>query len=110
MPGELPERVSFAEPVSDINAGGGTTNGFVARFEVRAKFRYLRGGETVLAARLEGRQTIVAKVWRSRASEAVTPDWRMQDARLGTLFNVRSIIPTDDGLYLEMTCESGVAA
>jgi len=33
----------------------------------------------------------------------------MTDERTGEVYNIRSIVQTDDRLWLELTCERGVA-
>ncbi|WP_347311369.1 head-tail adaptor protein [Defluviimonas sp. SAOS-178_SWC] len=105
----LIEAIAFDAPTSTDNGQGGTILGWVERLCVRAEFRFLRGGETVLQARLAGQQTIVAKIRASAASREITPEWRMRDIRTSVVYNIRSIVPTDDRHYLELTCQSGVA-
>jgi len=108
--GDLEERVYLDRPTSIPDGMGGTENGWEHVFEARAHFRYLRGGETVLAGRLQGRLTVVATIRAHTTSRLVTSDWRMRDARDATVvFNVQSIMPSDDRAFLELTCESGVA-
>jgi SPP1 family predicted phage head-tail adaptor len=108
-PGDLEERVFLQRPTATPDGMGGTEAGWEDAFETRAHFRYLRGGETVLAGRLQGRLSVVATIPSHHAARQVTSDWRVRDAREGTIYNVRSIIPSDDRAYLELTCESGVA-
>ena len=103
------ERVFLQRPTVTADGLGGTETGWQDVFETRAHFRYLRGGETVLAGRLQGRLTIVATIPSHDAARQVTPDWRVRDARAGTIWNVRSVIPSDDRALIELTCESGVA-
>jgi SPP1 family predicted phage head-tail adaptor len=108
-PGHLEERVYLQRPTATADGMGGTEAGWADVFETRAHFRYLRGTEAVMAGRLQGRLTIVATIPSHHDARAVTPDWRMRDARAGTIWNVRSVIPSDDRAWLELTCESGVA-
>jgi SPP1 family predicted phage head-tail adaptor len=107
--GHLDERIFLQKPTATSDGMGGTEAGWEDVFETRAHFRYLRGGESVLAGRLQGRLTIVATIPSHTAARQVTPDWRIRDAREGTIYNVRSIIPSDDRAFLELTAESGVA-
>jgi SPP1 family predicted phage head-tail adaptor len=107
--GQMDRRVVLERPTSAPDGMGGTENGWQASAAVWAHFRYLRGGETVLAGRLEGRLTMVATILASSYSRAVTPAWRLRDAREGTIWNVRAVIPSDDRAFIELTCESGVA-
>lgn len=107
--GDLVERVGFEAPQSGSDGAGGVLDGFAEQFEARAQFIHLRGGESVLAARLEGRHTLVIRVRSSTASRAVTGDWRIADKRAGTLFNIRDITPSPDRAFIDFLCEAGVA-
>lgn len=105
--GDLHESVVFDRPAADL---AGVQNGWNASVHAcRAHFRYLRGSEAVMAARLAGRQPIVATIRRSTGARAITTDWRMRDLRSGIVYNVRTAIPSDDRHWIELTCESGVA-
>lgn len=50
---------------------------FVTRHEVWAELRPMRGSETVIAARLEGRQPFIVTVRRSSATLQVNTAWRI---------------------------------
>ena len=102
--------VAFDRPTAAADGSGGTEIGWTEMHACRAAFLWLRGGETVQAARLTGRQPVVVTIWNCAAAREITPDWRMRDARSGTVYNVRTIVPSDDRATLELTCESGVAA
>lgn len=107
--GALIERVGFEEPVAGSDGGGGTLDGFLERFSCRAAYVHLRGGETVLAARLSGQHSQIVRVRSSSDSRAVTTDWRIVDRRAGTVFNIRDVTPTTDRAYIDFLCQSGVA-
>lgn len=106
----LIESVAFDKLVSVPDGYGGTETTWEEQFACRANFRYLRGSEKVIAARLEGVQPVVVTIRQQDASEVVTPDWRMRDVRRGTVYAVRTIIPSDDRRWFELTVESGVPA
>lgn len=108
-PGQMQASLAFDEPVQIPDGSGGTNASWAERYACRAKIRYLRGGETVQAARLAGRQPVVVSIRRCAAAEAITPAWRMRDARSGTIYNIRTVVPSDDRRWLEVTAESGVA-
>lgn len=74
----------------------------------RANFRFLRGGEVVLAARLSGKQPVVATVRLNSQTRRISPDSTMKDLRTGVRYNIRSVVSTDDRQFLEVTAESGV--
>lgn len=100
---------AFDRPVSLPDGSGGTENGWSEAFRTFAAFMFLRGGETVQAARLTGRQPVVVTIRNSVDAREVTSDWRMRDVRTGTVYNVRTAIPSDDRAMIELACESGVA-
>ena len=108
-----PEEVAFDAPARVADGRRGTDNGFAApeaAYLTRARFRYLRGGETVQAARLTGTQPVVVIFRFDAGAPDITTDWRMRDLKDGTVYNIRSgPVPTDDLAEVEFTCESGVA-
>ncbi|OWK25068.1 hypothetical protein AJ87_15165 [Rhizobium yanglingense] len=78
--GQLYQRVAFDERALSSDGHGNEENDFVQQFECRADFTFLRGGETVIAGRLEGRQPIVVRVRaNSNTRQANGKDW----ARIG---------------------------
>lgn len=106
----LIELVAFDEPVEQTDDYGGVATSYAERHRCRAHFRYLRGGETVQARRLEGVQPVVVTIRQSALARTITTDWRMRDVRRGDTYNIRSAIPSDDRAWIELTCEKGVAA
>lgn len=119
---DLQYRVAFDAPEVVPDGYGGTEIGWDtdAAVEARAHFRFLRGGETVQGARLEGRQPVVVTIPNSAAARAITSAWRMRDMRAGTIasggqwdgpaFQVRvAPVLSDDRRWLEILVESGVA-
>lgn len=107
--GRLDKRVRFDSPTPTEDGFGGREDGWTAQMTVWACYTRLRGGETVLASRLEGRQPTVIRVRASSAARAITTDWRAVDVRTGETFNIRSIVETQDRAWLDITAESGVA-
>ena len=84
--------------------------GWMAQFTVRAAYRHLRGGEDVMAGRLQGRHTQVITVRASSQTRQITAGWRLVDARDGTVFNVRDVTQETDRMWISLLCERGVAA
>ena len=107
----LQRRVGFDPPLNAGDGHGGIETGWddAARHECRAGFLYLRGGEAVQAARLAGRQPVVVTIRTSAVARTITPAWRMVDLHDDTVFNIRTVVPTEDRRWLELTVESGVA-
>ena len=106
--GKLDRRVAFDAPTKAPNGQGGMISGWSEQIEVWAGYRFLRGGETVQSARLEGRQPVVVRVRSSAASKAITPEWRMRDLRDGRVYAIRSCPPPGRDGYIELICEGGV--
>lgn len=108
--GRLDRRVLFQRPVETDDGHGGVEVGWAPITQVWANYRYLRGGETVQAARLSGVQPVVITVRNSCKAREITTGARAIDARTGAVMNIRSgPVPTDDRQFLEFTAESGVA-
>ena len=106
--GQLFHKVAFDAPTSSQNGYGGVIQGWTEAAQVRAGIQYLRGGEVVQAARLQGRQPVVIKVRYSATLSLADPSWRIRDLRTAAVYNIRSIVRSDDRQWLEITAESGV--
>lgn len=108
--GHLYQRVAFEKKGTASDGAGGTTTAWTEQFQCRAGYTHLRGGESVMAARLEGTHSIVIRVRASSQTRAVTTDWRVKDVRTETIYNVRDITPSDDRAFLDFLVQSGVAS
>jgi SPP1 family predicted phage head-tail adaptor len=108
--GQLYQRVAFDKEVPGSDGYGGTTNGWEEQFQCRAGYTHLRGGESVMAARLEGTHSIVIRIRASSNTRVVTTDWRVRDTRTDVIYNIRDITPSDDRAFLDILVQSGVAA
>ncbi|MBB5702143.1 hypothetical protein FHS76_002018 [Ochrobactrum daejeonense] len=106
-PGDLNQAVAFDIMTSQPDGQGGY-NQVPETITTRAHFRFLRGGETVQAARLNGKQPVVATIRRNERTRLIKTDTVMRDTRTGTKYNIRAVVPTDDRKFLEVTAESGV--
>lgn len=112
--GSLSERVAFLEP-DDIDDGyGGTTQGYVERFQDAARLEPLFGArltvESVAAARLQSNQPYNLHVRSSTATRAVTPAWRVRNVRSGREYNIKTVVNSDErNAYLEMLVVEGEA-
>ncbi|WP_275790549.1 phage head completion protein [Pararhizobium gei] len=120
--GQMIYSVAFDRPQMQDDGHSGVIEGWSPDDQAvkeYAAFRFLRGGETVMAARLSGRQPIVVTVYDNAQTRQIDETWRMRNARnggfdgdgnwTGTEFNIRAIVPTDDQQFLEITVEGGVA-
>ncbi|MGO1160546.1 phage head closure protein [Brucella sp. C7-11G] len=108
--GSLFHEVAFDRRKATGGDGAGNIDGdWVEQFRCRAEFIQLRGGEAVLAGRLQGRHTQVIRIRVSEHSVVITADWQVRDIRRGTAFNIRDIEFEENRQFISLTCESGVA-
>jgi head-tail adaptor len=107
--GKLRESVTFSKRSDSDDGFGNLEAGWGSEFSVAARIAPLRGGEDVMASRLTGKQPVLVTVRRCRATLEVTPDWRLTDARTGTVYNIRTASPSEDKTVIDMICETGVA-
>lgn len=116
---DLFQIVAFDER-EEIDRGDGVTVGkWIEKFQIRAGFVHLRGGESVMADRLQGQHTQIIFVRATPKTYQVSTDWRVRDVRSGEFvgddwkgveFNIRDITPSDDRQWLDFLCQSGVAS
>ncbi|UWQ77358.1 head-tail adaptor protein [Leisingera sp. M658] len=69
------------------------------------KIAYLRGGEAVIAGRIEGQNTVVIRA-RASAVPQVTTHWRIEDKVTQEIYLIKSALPSDRGRYIDFTCQS----
>ena len=100
--GELRWRVDF-EQRAEVD--GDRLGDFVAEFDRRAKFTFLRGSEPVLAQRLQGVQPVVIRVRAEARTRAVTAEWRIRDRRSGKLYEIKSVTPDESGAWIDFLAE-----
>lgn len=111
--GDLYYRVDCQREVAGTDELGNPVpgaGGWKTQYSVRAAYRHLRGGEDVMAGRLQGRHTQVITVRASSQTRQITAGWRLIDARDGTLFNVRDVTHETDRQWISLLCERGVAS
>ena len=107
---QLFERVAWESRQTADDGFGNEQGTFVEQFETYAEFIHLRGGEAVVAARLEGRQPTVVRIRATAQALLIKPDWQMRDTRTSALYAVRSVAPTRDRRWVDVMVEGGVAA
>lgn len=106
--GALKERVSFAVRNEQDDGFGNTVADWIEQFQDAAEYVHLRGGETVIAARLENRHPQVIKVRASTATRRITADWRVTDTRTNVEYAIRDVTATTDNKWIDLLCERGV--
>lgn len=102
---------SFEEKgVQSEDEFGNTSRDFEEVFQAHGELIPRFGGETIMAARLSGKQPATIVVDSTVETRTVTTDWRIRDTNTNELFNIRSIAnPDQRNRKLEFLCESGVA-
>ena len=109
--GRLNRRLQFSERRKTDDGAGNTVAEFVPQFECAAALKRLKGGESVMAARLEAKEQVIVTVRRSMNTRRITQEWRAVDMRTGTAYQVKEEPrETDDRGFLEFLVVSGVAA
>lgn len=108
--GQYRERVAF-EYRALVSDGFGNQQSatWTEAFICSARVRPLRGGESVQAARLSGRQPTLITVRVNDNTKMITTDWRARDVRSGVTYNIRSKVnPDERRVDFDMECETGV--
>jgi len=108
--GSLSERIAFLQQVEGDDGYGGVVVGWQSRFTEPARLMPLRGGETVMAGRLQGTQPFVCTVRSSTRTRAITPAWRAVNARTGAAYNIKAVTnPDERNAYLDVLMVAGDA-
>lgn len=111
--GQLRERLTFQSPSPQDDGMGNYVEGWTTEFTCWARLQPRVGGETVLAARLQGRAVYLITVREFSDTRRIQPEWQAVDARDATrVFQIKSPSRNVDekGAYLEIDAEFGVAA
>jgi head-tail adaptor len=106
--GALKERVSFAVRNEQDDGFGNTVADWIEQFQDAAEYIPLRGGETVIAARLENRHPQIVRVRSHVATRLVTADWRVTDTRSKVEYAIRDVTASTDNKWIDLLCERGV--
>lgn len=108
--GSLKERVTFAVR-SEVDDGyGNTVSGWIEQFQRSAEYVHLRGGETVMASRLQNRHPQVIRVRACSQTRRTTAEWRIKDMRTGIEYAIRDVTLSTDRKWVDFLCERGAVA
>jgi len=107
--GLLRERVRFERRVNSLDGYGNTVSSWNQLVgPVAARIKPLRGGEKVMAQRLESVVTVEITVRKSSDTIQVTEADRAIDVRSGDEFNIKAVVnPDERGRYLTFTATRG---
>lgn len=75
--GKLTKRASFEIPYEDTDADGHTIQTFLPAFTAWVHVRWLRGGESVMQARLASKSPAIVTFRNQQAAEDMTSEWRV---------------------------------
>jgi SPP1 family predicted phage head-tail adaptor len=107
--GYLDQMVAFDKREEVDDGAGNTVGQWVEQFKSPAGYQHLRGGESVMADRLQGKHPQIITIRSNTNTRSITTDWRVRDARTDRAFNIRDITPTSDRAFLDLLVENGVA-
>lgn len=108
--GPLRERFAF-DKRTDVPDGAGNTEGeWEEQFVVAARRESLKGGETVMAARLEKRQPYIVTIRYNENTRRITHDWRARDVRTDAEYNLTSVVARPKRDYIDILLTEGQAA
>ena len=103
--GDLTKRATLLEPVVERDADGQLVQGWLDHGTVWCHVLPLRGGESVMAARMQSRSPAVVTMRASSLSRQVTSEWRLRiDGR--EYHAKEDPRETQDRAWLEMLCEA----
>jgi head-tail adaptor len=110
--GAMRDRVRLEARTAVDDGYGNTVSGpFASQFERAAEIRPSRGGEGVLAARMEGTQPATVRVRYDAATMAIQPSWRLVDVRSGTVYAIKTAADMERRKkWITMLCVAGETA
>jgi len=100
--GDLIHSVAFGKRVEQGDEFGNTQGPFAEQFSCRAAYLHLKGGESVLAARLEGKHSQVIRVRFNSNTRQITADWYVKDKRTDMLFAVSDVTPSENRQFVDV--------
>jgi SPP1 family predicted phage head-tail adaptor len=107
--GQMIELVAFDQRKDEEDEYGNVISTWVEQFQQHAKFIYLRGSETVMAARLESQEAMVMQVRRCADTLRIGSAWQARDVRRGTAYNIQAVEEDRSRALIDLLVEGGVA-
>ena len=99
------KRAAMQMPVSISNPDGQPITGYETQFWRWVNVRYLRGGESVMQARLQSRSPVILTVRDDADARRITSEWKaVIDGRVYDM--KEDARPSDNRLYLEFLAEA----
>lgn len=108
--GELRNRVRFDS--RSIDANGDPLGPWAEGFTVWAQAKWLRGSETAISQRLEGKQPVALVIRSSPQARTITTAFRAvaisgRDVVAGTQFNITAVSPATEAGFLDVLAAAG---
>jgi head-tail adaptor len=108
--GKLSDRFAFDRRTTASDGAGNFQDAWVqSHGPVATELIYMKGGESVIASRLQGNKPVVLVIRDCASARLITTDWRARDVRGSAIYNIRDIIPSQRRGHIDILCESGVA-
>jgi SPP1 family predicted phage head-tail adaptor len=108
--GALRDRVTFAMRVTADDGYGNTVGNWQDQFSRSAQITALRGGESVMAARLAGTQPVIIRVRIDSGTREITPGWKATHGLTGIAYNIVSVADMEGRRrYFDILARSGEA-
>ena len=101
--------VAQARAAVDDGMGNEVSGQWTEQCRFNASVEARRGGEQVIADRLQGVVNYVVTARYSALAAAVNTDYRLVDARSGAIYAVRTAIPRPKRDYIDFDVVAGVA-
>lgn len=76
--GQLTKRATLLEPVEELDARGKLVQSWAERGTVWCNVRWLRGGESVMQARLASKSPAIVTMRASTLTRRVTSEWKLR--------------------------------
>lgn len=106
--GKMRDRIRFDQRGLDANQV--RQGPWVEGFTVSAETTWLRGGEGVVAQRLEGKQPVAFSIRDSVQARMITTGFRAVDIRTHRTFDVTAVSPSKTPRFIDVLAVSGGAA
>lgn len=107
--GALYYKIAIDKRIDADDGYGNTISSWQEQFTCRSEMIPLRGSESVIASRLQGKNIAVFRVRASSNTRTITTDNQLRDVRRGIAYNIRAVEWEVNRQFIALTCESGVA-
>lgn len=91
--GDMTDRLRFESRAATADDYGNEVAGdWRERFTRWADVWTMRGGEEVIASRLQGKQPVRITVHSDSETRTITPEWRAVDTRSGAIYAIKAVV------------------